>query len=594
MCISLSDHSEVKECLPPRRRFRTRWGGDVAEKEETKTEPIIIKKKEESLSGSLTKQGFLVKKTECNPVIIQKIVKELTAKPIVIEAYKQMSAKEPEFIIYQQSPSYFFLPRFWALNDKEILRHFPFKANKIKPGNPMSDINFIYELLPHQHNGYKAAYKSLTELGGGVLSLPCGYGKTALAIKLAIDMGGKTLVIVNKECLMDQWISAISKFTNDKARIGIIQQDKIDVVDKDFVVGMVHSISKKDYDMDIFSDFHMTIIDECHHLGSEMFSKSLFKVSSPVMLGLSATPIRKDGLSFVVHAHLGPLCHSEKRSGSNKIAVKRFFLTSRDQSYQTILMANGVKNTSQMLTNLSNNVNRNRLIIECIKVLMTEQRKILVLSGRLKQLSDLHGMLETAKIIRWDGKPLTFGYYIGKKGQNKAVHKAMLEKTSKCDVILGTHNIASEGLDIPDLNTEIIASPMSDVEQAIGRILRKFHKLNPIVVDIIDHCGNFVKQGKTRLKLYHSEGYSAYDLHLNIDTLFNSNGNSKESECISKHLLEINESIAIPPSTKTEGKSNEDEDDDDSIDCDGDDDSMVLTNSKGLIRIKPSKNNCMI
>jgi len=555
-----------------------------------KTVPILIKKniksKEESLSGTLSKQGFIVKKSECSPQIVQKIVKELTAKPIVLDAYKG-SSKEPEFIIYQQSPNYFFLPRFWAINNSELLRHFPFKANKLKAGTAMNDIKFIYDLLPHQHNGYASALKSLTELGGGVLSLPCGYGKTALAIRLAIDMGGKTLVIVNKECLMDQWISAISKFTNNMARIGIIQQDRVDVVDKDFVVGMVHSISKKEYDKSIFDDFHMTIIDECHHLGSEMFSKSLFKVASPVMLGLSATPIRKDGLSFVVHAHLGPLCHSEKRSGSNKIVVKRFILTSSDPSYQTILMANGIKNTSQMLTNLSGNVNRNALIVECIKVLMTEQRKILVLSGRLKQLHDLFQMLEAKKIKRWDGNPMTFGFYIGKKGQNKAVHKAMLEATSKCDVILGTHNIAAEGLDIPDLNTEIIASPVSDVEQAIGRILRKFHQINPVVVDIVDHCGNFVKQGKTRLKLYHSEGYTAYDINLNID-------NIKELDHVSKHILKIDESTAIVPKSNGENENrNDDDGNDDDIDC-GEDDSFVLSGSKKLIKIKPSKNDCMI
>lgn len=542
--------------------------------------------KSNSLTGILTRQGYLIKKNECPEAVSKKFIHDLTAKPIIMKAYMRVgqTVDDTAFPIYFESPNYYFLPRFWALQNPEIQTLFPYVENRLKAGVAMnSKVSFIFPLLPHQHKGYNAATKSLNELGGGVLSLPCGYGKTALAIKLAIDQGGKTLVIVNKECLMDQWVQAVTKFTGGVARIGIIQQSKVDTTDKDFVIGMIHSISQKDYPEGTFDDFHMTIIDECHHLGSRMFSQALAKVSSMIMLGLSATPNRKDGLSFVFHAYLGPLCHSEKRSGSNKIMIKRVFLNSSSDEYRTVVNASGTKNTSLMLTNISKHTQRNIMIIDSIRLLMKEPRKILVLSGRREQLSELYAMLETANITTIHGRALTFGYYVGNKGGKKAIHKAMLEKTAKCDVILGTHNIAAEGLDIPDLNTEILATPLADVEQAIGRILRKFHNIPPVVLDIVDHCGNFTNQGRARLKLYHSEGYSEYDFSMNIDKF------KIDDVDFSKHILEKPDLTRTVPAGEISVES--ECYDDDPYDLD---DNSLLLSTRGNIRVEIPRDTCLI
>ena len=82
-----------------------------------------------------------------------------------------------------------------------------------------------------------------------------------------------------------------------EARIGKIQQNTIDIKDKDIVLSMVQSLSMKEYDDETFSSIRFNcFFDECHHLGAEVFSKSMQKVASKYMLGLSATPNRKDGL----------------------------------------------------------------------------------------------------------------------------------------------------------------------------------------------------------------------------------------------------------------------------------------------------------
>lgn len=265
---------------------------------------------------------------------------------------------------------------------------------------------------------------------------------TAIAIKIAIDLGGKTLVVVNKECLMDQWVESISKFTNREARIGYIQQDKVDVVDKDFVVAMIHSICKKDYPKAIFNDFSLTIIDEAHHIGSEMFSKALPKIANKYMLGLSATPNRKDGLSHVFYKYLGNVCHSERRQGKNQVFVKKLKLTSNSPMYETLYMSNGTKNTSAMVTNLAKYDVRTALIIEIIRLLMTEDRKILVLSARREHLETIYDLLGKALIKNIRGQAITFGYYYGNQGDNKQKHRQMLQQSVKCDIVLGTIAIA--------------------------------------------------------------------------------------------------------------------------------------------------------
>ena len=338
---------------------------------------------------------------------------------------------------------------------------------------------------------------------------------TFLGIKLSADLGGKTLIVVNKECLMDQWIEAIEKFTGGKARIGIIQQSKIDVKDKDYVVAMLHSLAKKEYTKETFAEFRLAICDEAHHIGSEMFSKALPKIASKYMLGLSATPKRKDGLSKVFYSYLGELFHSEKRKGSNRVMVKRFKLTSPTTYYETLYMSNGIKNTAAMVTNLSRYEARSQLIVECIRALMKEDRKILLLSGRREHLEQIFSLLEKSDIKNIHGKKITFGYYRGNQGMNKNDHKKMLAESAKCDIVLGTYAIAAEGLDIPDLNTEIYATPSAEIEQALGRILRKFHeKINPLVVDLIDSCGNFPKQAYTRAQFYKDEDYEIQDIKI--------------------------------------------------------------------------------
>lgn len=151
---------------------------------------------------------------------------------------------------------------------------------------------------------------------------------TVMALKLACDLSVKTLVIVHKTILQDQWIERTKQFTN--ARIGIIRQNKIQVKDRDIVIGMMQSISMKEYDPEIFSDFSFVIFDEAHHTPARMFSNALYKAGARYTLGLSATPHRADGLTRVIHWYLGDFIHQEKNNKNKQVVTKIFHFKSND------------------------------------------------------------------------------------------------------------------------------------------------------------------------------------------------------------------------------------------------------------------------
>ena len=126
----------------------------------------------------------------------------------------------------------------------------------------------------------------ITNNGGGIISLPCGDGKTCLSIYLFAQLKVKTLVLVHKAFLMDQWKESITKFTN--ARIGEIRQSKIEIEDKDIVIAMLQTLSssKKVFPKDAFDEFGFTITDEAHHIAAPSFSRALPIITSKYMLGL--------------------------------------------------------------------------------------------------------------------------------------------------------------------------------------------------------------------------------------------------------------------------------------------------------------------
>ena len=468
-----------------------------------------------NLHCCLSFNGYLISKLNITEKEYEKIKKELTKTPISNSFLKKkIFQKKEKIIIYLESTNYLILPRFYGITKFGN----PIKSS-ISDGLPMQkDLTFTYKILPHQELALKKTIDVLTTKDGGVLSLPCGYGKTGIAIYTALHFGRKTGIIVTKDCLADQVIESIKKFTGGKAKIGRIQQSIYDIKDKDFVICMVHTFCLHDINKDDMKEFGMFIVDECHHMGSKMFSKALPKLGCKKLLGLSATPNRKDGLSDIFYHFLGDLFHSEKRSKINNVIVERYNLKSNSGIYDLIYNNLETINGSAMIEKLCNSESRNRFIVNlAIKLIndnknKNERRKILLLSERREHLELLCELLKSKST-----GTITYGLYYGNKAMNKIKYKNMLKTSASCDIVLGSHQLASEGLDIPELNTLIFATPRIDVEQSTGRILRKYHLINPLIIDIIDNCKNYKTQSYQRNTYYKSEEYIIVNKSFNLD-----------------------------------------------------------------------------
>ena len=213
----------------------------------------------------LSRNGYKIKKNELDLNILKEIKNELTVNPFTYGDFGDKTEKK--FSLYMESPNSLYLPRFYAQDKLGIPTE-----NKINKGEPIS-IKFNGSLRKEQEPIVKL-YQEASKNGGGLISLKCGGGKTVLALYIVSLLKVKTIVVVHKDFLMTQWRDRIQQFLPE-ARIGKIQQNTVDIENKDIVLAMVQSLSMKEYDEGTFDSFGLAIFDECHHLGAEKFSKCI-------------------------------------------------------------------------------------------------------------------------------------------------------------------------------------------------------------------------------------------------------------------------------------------------------------------------------
>ena len=439
----------------------------------------------------IAKRGYVIKKKELTEVQITDIKTELTVKPMISSDY---GAEAKPFPIYLENKKKIYVPKFYGIE-----KFGEPVEDKVPPGDNI-DIEFKFQLRPKQMVPVKKCLEAYEKFGGGILSLSCGQGKTIIGLYLASKLKKKTLVIVHKEFLLNQWVERISQALPD-AKVGRIQQNTYDVEGKDIVIGMLQTISMKEFALIDFDCFGHVIIDEAHRIPSQVFSRALQKINCPYMLGLSATPNRKDGLTKVLKWYIGDIVYSNKVTNTNNVLVNRFLVQSTNGVYNEELYDyRGKVKMATMINNITNYFYRTKIIINKIQdVLKEDNRKILLLSDRKNHLNDIYKVVTTNNIC-------TVGYYVG------GMKKEKLKESEYKDLILGTFAMANEGLDIEALNCLILASPKSDIVQSCGRILRKSHEgIQPLIIDMVDLFSIFENQSRKRLKYYHSKKYDVID-----------------------------------------------------------------------------------
>jgi superfamily II DNA or RNA helicase len=454
--------------------------------------------KQEILKGYLGKRGYVILKKNLKDLDIKNIKNELTVRPNMCGDYGK---EEEPFRVYLENENKLYLPKFYAIEKFGIP-----EINKLNPGKDI-DITFSLNLKEEQKVPAEHTLKAYKEKGGGILSLPCGFGKTIMALYFISQLKKKTIVIVHKEFLMNQWIERI-KFALPMAKVGIVQADKCEIEGNDIIIGMLQTLSMKDFPENTFDDIGHVIIDECHRIPSRVFSKALIKINSNYMLGLSATPNRKDGLTKVLKWYIGDIIYSVKMNEKNIVYVQRYLLNSNDEQYnKEEINFKGMAQIPTMINNIASYSKRTKLIMDFVikEIKLDENRQILILSDRKQHLEDMYN-------LAIEGGIESVGYYVG------GMKKEKLKTNESCKILLGTYPMANEGLDIPSLNGLVLSTPKSDIIQSVGRISRVKHdNIQPIILDIVDLFSIFESQSNKRLAVYKKKKYQVKDIIYDLD-----------------------------------------------------------------------------
>lgn len=444
-----------------------------------------------TLDRVLTSRGYAIRKDSLTVKEHQQIRQELTVTPNVSNKF---GAGSQPFCVYYESEQRFYLPRHWARD-----RFGKEQDNTMPEGNPLP-ASLVFQGKPYEYQ--TTIVNTFLDAGGnGLICVPCGKGKTFMALCIAARLGKRFMVVVDKEFFLQQWRAEMELFFPG-LRIGILQGNKAEVEpDKyDCTICMIQTLVQRNFPTGTFQSYGFTIFDECHHLGASNFSQALLKIQTKYMLGLSATPTREDGLTKVFLWYLGVPVYWEKiREADATVNVRAIFYNTTDTAYSTeptdykgdVVMA-------RLLGQVTEHGPRTQLVANIVLDLAKDKnRRILILSERKVMLETLEELFRPSGIH--------VGYYIGgmkEKDRNHAGENAQ--------ILLGTYSMASEGMSIKTLNTIILASPRKKVEQSVGRILRQRpdeRTADPLIIDIVDSHGIYQGQYYKRRVFYKQCGY---------------------------------------------------------------------------------------
>ena len=442
--------------------------------------------------GILTRNGYRVEKDSVPN--IRDLSKRLTAKPYVPKVFNPWGTKP--YKVFNESESYLYLPKHFGTTEfgepTETLctaertdsKYWEF-AGGIRP-NQVEVVDSYLKPEPHD----------------GLICLQTGGGKTVCALYIASQIGMKTIILVHNTFLRDQWVDRIKAFL-PKARIGTIQGDTIDTDCKDVIIAMIQTISMKELPKSAFAGIGLTIIDECHHIASEVFVRAFPKITSKYMLGLTATPERKDLLMNVINWFLGPILYRSESADHEDPAIKVevYNYDATDPVFNTIVYTStGIMSTPLMINKLAEFQPRTKFLCDLIGDIMEEdetgKRQMLFLTDRVDHCKFI---LETLA-EPWKSQAAILGREV-KSSQRT-------EWCASKRILIATYQLCKEGFDVPTLNTLVMGTPRPDIDQIVGRILRvekSKRSINPLIIDIVDTA--FRRQFQERNSLYKKRQY---------------------------------------------------------------------------------------
>jgi len=410
----------------------------------------------------------------------------------------------PVFNTPQKRCVKFFIP---SNNDVWVPRWFASQCFKVKLVDELKKEFYIgcsTELMETverpQQTVFSNAIQYLQKYGCATIVLPCGTGKTNIAISIAVELGIKTAILCHSNLLIKQWQNRLHELLTP-CRLGIVQQNEVDTEEKNFVICSIPSLVSRKYDPKHLR-FGLVIVDEAHHIPAYTFFGALKSITCKYTLGLTATPKRKDKLEDIIYWSLGPVCYHMQPVHNTNVQVNIITFISGHQ--REVKYRDGRIGISKMITCLTKDILRNKLLISLITKLRATGRKGLLLSDRVDHLKHIHqciGCSDYAEVVT--------GQYQSDKSK---VDKLSFPKA----LTLSTYHLFSEAIDFGG-DFIILATPKSNVQQAVGRILRgQKTKHRPAVFDIVDPFSIFSDIRWKRQQFYKAQGFEIVRLIENV------------------------------------------------------------------------------
>jgi superfamily II DNA or RNA helicase len=384
-----------------------------------------------------------------------------------------------------------------------------FEAHRIKPvirderfaGHPI-DLKFSGQLRPEQLE----AAAAIAEYDDGILCAPTAFGKTALAAWMISQRKVNTLVLVHRQQLLDQWQARLAMFLNlptkSIGQIGGGKSNPSGCVD----VAIIQSSHDKTGVKDFVAEYGQVIVDECHHLSAFTFEQVMKQVKAKYVLGLTATPERKDGHHPIIYMQCGPIRY--KLSARSMTSSSPFeheviprlteFCVPPEQADTTI---------QELYAGLVDDTARNELIVGDLLRAVQDGRSPLLLTARTEHLkyfeTTLANKVENVFVLKGG---------MGKKQRQSIAEAITSVPEGNPRVILATGSYIGEGFDDARLDSLFLAMPISwkgTLQQYVGRL----HRLHDAkrVVRVYDYVDSKVlmlaRMYARRLKGYSAIGY---------------------------------------------------------------------------------------
>ena len=326
----------------------------------------------------------------------------------------------------------------------------------------------------------EAAVSAMLQHDAGVLCAPTAFGKTVTAAAMVARRGVNTLVLVHRTELLKQWQERLQAFLGvGKGVVGTIGGGKAKPTGK-IDIAVMQSLSRHGEVNPLVEDYGQVIVDECHHVGAVSFDAILKRTRAKYVLGLTATPIRRDGQQPIIFMRCGPIRHTAATPAG---APQDLEVVPRSRFARIDLPSEA--GIQDVFRHLANDQDRTNAIAAEIQEAFAQGRKVLVLTERTEHLDAIRTALDGH-----EPAPFVLHGRMSKKQRGSLIAQLDTLPPDAPRILLATGKLVGEGFDHPPLDTLVLAMPVSwkgTLQQYAGRLHREHASKTGIrIIDFVD------------------------------------------------------------------------------------------------------------